>query len=48
METDDTKQPSCFGNIVVHGVDVVDLAEFSRLVNDLADDYLARIFHANE
>jgi holo-[acyl-carrier protein] synthase len=42
------KQPLSFGNVVAHGVDLVDVADFARLVNEQASDYLDRYFTAAE
>lgn len=44
----DTKQSVKFGNVVAHGVDVVDVADFTRLVNDHAGDFLDRYFTSEE
>lgn len=41
-------QPSTFGNVVAHGLDVVDMAEFSRLVNEQAGGFLDRYFTRGE
>lgn len=37
-----------FRNVVAHGVDVVDTADFARLINNQASDYLDRYFTAAE
>jgi len=44
----DIRQPFNSGNVVAHGVDVVDVADFARLVNEQASDYLDRYFTAEE
>ncbi len=44
----DTRQPFNFGNVVAHGVDVVDVPDFARLVNEQASDYLDRYFTSEE
>lgn len=36
------------GNAIGHGIDVVDIAEFSRLVDGPAKDYLNRYFNDHE
>lgn len=33
-----------FGNVVAHGLDVVDMVDFSRLMNEQASDFLDRYF----
>ncbi len=37
-----------FGNVVAHGLDVVDMADFSRLMNEKAVDFLDRYFTQGE
>ncbi|KLA96553.1 hypothetical protein SM19410_10470 [Xanthomonas hortorum pv. gardneri] len=37
-----------FGNVVAHGVDVVDMADFSRLMNEQAGGFLDRYFTLGE
>lgn len=37
-----------FQNVVAHGVDIVDTAEFTRLVNTQASDFLDRYFTSSE
>lgn len=37
-----------FGNVVAHGLDVVDMADFGRLINVQAGDYLDRYFTSGE
>jgi len=44
----DEKQFLKFWNVVAHGVDVVDTADFARLVNKQASDFLDRYFTAAE
>lgn len=44
----DIRQPFNFGNVVAHGVDLVNVADFARLVNEQASDYLDRYFTAAE
>lgn len=39
---------SRFQNVVAHGVDVVDIADFSRLVNCQANEFLDRYFTTTE
>ena len=41
-------QLSRFGNVVAHGIDVVDLADFSRLMNEQAGEFLDRYFTPGE
>lgn len=41
-------QLSRFGNVVAHGIDVVDVADFSRLMNEQAGDFLDRYFTPGE
>jgi holo-[acyl-carrier protein] synthase len=38
------KKPLNFGNVVAHGLDIVDMADFSRLMNEQASDFLDRYF----
>lgn len=45
--TDETQLLS-FRNVVAHGVDVVDTAEFGRLINKQASDFLDRYFTTTE
>jgi holo-[acyl-carrier protein] synthase len=42
------KRPLNVGNVVAHGLDVVDMADFSRLMNEQAGDYLDRYFTSGE
>ncbi len=44
----DKRQSLNFGNVVAHGVDVVDIPDFSRLINEQAGDFLDRYFTAGE
>ena len=44
----DNNQFSRFGNVVAHGIDVVDVADFSRLLNEQAGDFLDRYFTPGE
>ncbi|WP_313271278.1 holo-ACP synthase [Stenotrophomonas sp.] len=44
----DEEQPAMFGNVVAHGLDVVDMADFSRLMNKQAGGFLDRYFTAGE
>ncbi len=44
----DIRKPSNFGNVVAHGVDLVNVADFAHLVNEQASDYLDRYFTAAE
>lgn len=44
----DTKQPINFGNVVAHGIDIVDIADFSHLINEQASDFLYRYFTSGE
>ena len=37
-----------FGNVVAHGLDVVDMVDFSRLMNEQASDFLDRYFTPGE
>lgn len=37
-----------FGNVVAHGVDVVDMADFSRLINEQAGGFVDRYFTLGE
>lgn len=37
-----------FHNVVAHGVDLVDMADFSRLINDQAAEFLDRYFTSAE
>ncbi|MDH0735743.1 holo-ACP synthase [Achromobacter spanius] len=41
-------QISKFGNVVAHGLDVVDMADFSHLMNKQASDFLDRYFTQGE
>lgn len=45
--TDETQLLN-FRNVVAHGVDVVDTADFARLVNKQADNFLDRYFTPEE
>jgi holo-[acyl-carrier protein] synthase len=45
--TDETQLLS-FRNVVAHGVDVVDTAEFARLINKQANEFLDRYFTTTE
>jgi len=42
------KPPLNFGNAVAHGLDVVDIADFSRLMNEQASGFLDRYFTLGE
>ncbi|MEG8129775.1 holo-ACP synthase [Xanthomonas hortorum] len=44
----DKHQLLAFGNVVAHGVDVVDMADFSRLMNEQAGGFLDRYFPLGE
>ncbi|APP80623.1 holo-ACP synthase [Xanthomonas hortorum] len=44
----DKHQLLAFGNVVAHGVDVVDMADFSRLMNEQAGGFLDRYFTLGE
>lgn len=44
----DRKRPLNFGNAIAHGVDVVDVADFARLVNGQAGEFLDRYFTSGE
>lgn len=41
-------QPLKFGNVVAHGLDVVDMTDFSRLMNEQAGGFLDRYFTLGE
>lgn len=42
------KQPFDFGNVVAHGVDLVDVADFGRFVTTQASEFLDRYFTSDE
>ena len=44
----ETHQTLNFGNVVAHGLDVIDMADFSRLMNEQASDFLDRYFTPGE
>jgi holo-[acyl-carrier protein] synthase len=44
----DKHQLLAFGNVVAHGVDVVDMADFSRLMNEQVGGFLDRYFTLGE
>lgn len=44
----DKHQPLKPGNVVAHGLDVVDMADFTRLMNEQAGDFLDRYFTRGE
>ena len=44
----DKHQPLKPGNVVALGLDVVDMADFTRLMNEQADDFLDRYFTRGE
>ncbi|CAN7512572.1 holo-ACP synthase [Variovorax paradoxus] len=44
----DKHQPLKPGNVVAHGFDVVDMADFTRLMNEQAGDFLDRYFTRGE
>lgn len=44
----DKRQSLNFGNVVAHGLDVVDMADFSRLMNEHASGFLDRYFTPGE
>jgi holo-[acyl-carrier protein] synthase len=44
----DMRQPLNLGNVVAHGLDVVDMADFGRLINVLGGNFLDRYFTSGE
>ena len=46
--TTEKESPLNFGNVVAHGLDVVDIADFSHLMNEQAADFLDRYFTPGE